>query len=157
MVGALGTAIDVITGKAPEDLGLEKIRAAWQLFFLAVPVVTTGIELFGGMFGSLGPEAIGWAIADEAEQVAPQRALEIIHSAQRVIAIGDSTRFRVAAIPDKVLSSIAAACGVSATWIPPRASMQTLADRLARFGTTIDRGDERVWVSTPVTRETTDG
>lgn len=39
---------------------------------------------------------------------------------------------------------------VSPTWIPPRASVQTLADRVARFGTTLHQGEEKVWVSAPL-------
>ena len=55
--------------------------------------------------------------------------------------------------PERVLTGIADACGVSGTWVPPRASAQTLSDRVARFGTTLVHGGEdgeKTWVSVPL-------
>ena len=159
MVGALGTAVDVVAGRIPDDLEPEKIRAAWQLFFLAVPVVATTREGFAEMFGGFGPESLGWVIVDEADQVAPQRVLRALRGARRMITIGDSTKRRTVTLPGKVLSEIAAACGVSPTWVPPRASAQTLPDRVARFGTTLVLGGEdgdETWVSIPLAHDPTE-
>lgn len=153
MVGALGTAVDVVAGRVPENLEPEKIRAAWQLFFLAVPVVVTTREGFSEMFGEFGPEGLGWAIVDEADRVAPQRVLKVLRAARRVIIIGDSAGRRTVTLPGGVMAGIAAACGVSATWAPPRASVQSLSDRVARFGTTLtcsDEDGESTWVSIPL-------
>ena len=153
MVGALGTAVDVVAGRIPDDLEPEKIRAAWQLFFLAVPVVATTREGFTEMFGEFGPEGLGWVIVDGADRVAPQRTLKVLRAARRVITIGDSTERRTVTLPVRVLTGMADACGVSATWVPPRASAQSLSDRVARFGTTLVRGGkdgEKTWVSIPL-------
>ena len=60
---------------------------------------------------------------------------------------------RTVTLPDRVLAGMADACGVSATWVPPRASVQTLSDRVARFGTTLVCGGEdreKTWVSVPL-------
>jgi hypothetical protein len=156
MVGALGTAVDVVAGRIPEDLEPEKIRAAWQLFFLAVPVVATTRESFAEMFGDFGPEGLGWVVIDDADRIAPQRVLKALRGARRAIVIGDSARRRTVTLPGKVLAEIAAACGVPATWVPPRASAQTLPDRVARFGTALvlDRDDEAgTWVSIPLAHD----
>ena len=156
MVGALGTAVDVVAGRIPEDLEPEKIRAAWQLFFLAVPVVATTRESFAEMFGDFGPEGLGWVVIDDADRIAPQRVLKALRDARRAIVIGDSARRRTVTLPGKVLAEIAAACGVPATWVPPRASAQTLPDRVARFGTALvlDRDDEAgTWVSIPLAHD----
>src|SRR5262249_38206184 len=53
-------------------------------------------------------------------------------------------------IPWKAQRSIASKYGITATWIPPRASVQTLADRVTTFGTTLDQGEKKVWVSAPL-------
>ena len=153
MVGALGTAVDVVAGRIPDDLEPEKIRAAWQLFFLAVPVIVTTGEGFAEMFGEFGPEGLGWAIVDEAERVASQRTLKVLRAARRMITIGDSVVRRTVTLPERVLTGIADACGVSGTWVPPRASVQSLSDRVARFGTTCTRDGEDgepTWVGIPL-------
>ena len=153
MVGALGTAVDVVAGRIPDDLEPEKIRAAWQLFFLAVPVIVTTGEGFAEMFGEFGPEGLGWAIVDGAERVASQRTLKVLRAARRMITIGDSVVRRTVTLPERVLTGIADACGVSGTWVPPRASVQSLSDRVARFGTTCTRDGEDgepMWVSIPL-------
>jgi superfamily I DNA and/or RNA helicase len=56
----------------------------------------------------------------------------------------------VVTIPQKAQRNIASSYRVSATWIPPKASVQSLADRVATFGTTLDQGEKRVWVSAPL-------
>lgn len=56
----------------------------------------------------------------------------------------------VVSIPQKAQRDIAKHYGVSATWLAPRASVQTLADRVATYGTHLDQGEERVWVSAPL-------
>lgn len=153
MVGALGTAVDVVAGRVPENLEPEKIRAAWQLFFLAVPVVATTREGFAEMFGEFGPEGLGWVVVDAADRVAPPRVLKALRVARRALTIGDSAERRTVTLPDRVLAGMADACGVSATWVPPRASAQTLSDRVARFGTTLVHGGEdgeKTWVSVPL-------
>lgn len=153
MVGALGTAVDVVAGRVPENLEPEKIRAAWQLFFLAVPVVATTREAFAEMFGEFGPEGLGWVIVERADRVAPQRVLKALRAARRAITIGESARSRAVTLPGRVLAKMADACGISATWVPPRASAQTLPDRVARFGTLQSRGEgeeEKRWVSVPL-------
>ena len=94
------------------------------------------------MFGEFGPEGLGWVVVDAADRVA-----------RRALTIGDSAERRTVTLPDRVLAGMADACGVSATWVPPRASAQTLSDRVARFGTTLVHGGEdgeKTWVSVPL-------
>jgi AAA domain len=151
MLNGLRAAGEVVAGNYPRDLEAEKLRAAWQLFFLAVPLVSTTFASASRMFGGIGQEAIGWLLIDEAGQASPQYAAGAIWRAQRVVAVGDPLQLEpVVTIPQKAQRDIASSYRVSATWIPPKASVQTLADRVATFGTTLDQGEKRVWVSAPL-------
>lgn len=151
MLNGLRAAGDVLVGRYPFALESEKVRAAWQLFFLAVPLISTTFASAGRMFGSTGPEAIGWLLIDEAGQAAPQYAAASMWRARRVVAVGDPLQLQpVVTIPRKAQSDIAASYGVPAIWIPPRASVQTLADRATSWGTWLEQGEERVWVSSPL-------
>ncbi len=151
MLNGLRAACEVVAGKYPRDLESEKLRAAWQLFFLVVPMVSTTFASASRMFGNIGREAIGWLMIDEAGQASPQYAVGAIWRARRVVAVGDPMQLQpVVTIPPKVQSDIASGYAVSSTWIPPRASVQTLADRVTKFGTVLDQGEERIWVSAPL-------
>ena len=150
MLRGLNAAMDVIAGKA-KNVESEKALAAWQLFFLVVPMVSTTFASVERMLGNLGPESLGWLFIDEAGQASPQHAAGAIWRARRVVAVGDPLQLQpVVTIPKKAQSDIAASYGVSQTWIPPKASVQTLADRVSLYGTTLTQGDEDVWVSSPL-------
>ncbi|MGG7466582.1 DEAD/DEAH box helicase [Plantibacter sp. YIM 135347] len=148
----LRAALDVVAGSGPHGLEPAKKLAAWQLFFLVVPLVSTTFASFGRMFGDIGRDSIGWLLIDEAGQASPQYAAGAIWRAKRVVAVGDPLQLQpVVTIPQKVQRDIATAYAVSDTWMAPRASVQTLADRVARHGTTLQQGDGPVWVSAPLT------
>lgn len=68
-----------------------------------------------------------------------------------MVAVGDPLQLQpVVTIPPKAQRDIAGHFAVSDTWIPPRASVQTLADRVAIFGTHLQQGEDPVWVSAPL-------
>ncbi|ALJ20122.1 DEAD/DEAH box helicase [Microbacterium sp. No. 7] len=152
VIDGLRAALEIVAGGGPRHLEPEKRLAAWQLFFLVVQLVSTTFASFGRMFGDIGAESIGWVLVDEAGQASPQHAVGAIWRAQRVVAVGDPLQLQpVVTIPHKAQRDIAIAYGVTETWLPPQASVQTLADRVSRHGTTLQQGDQRVWVSAPLT------
>lgn len=151
VVKGMRAAIDVVGGAHPADLEPHKLLAAWQFFFLAVPLVSTTFASLGRMFAKLEAEAFGWLFVDEAGQTSPQYAVGGIWRARRVISVGDPLQLQpFVTIPKKAQRDIAHHYGIAPIWIPPEASVQTLADRIARYGTTLPQGDESVWVSVPL-------
>lgn len=147
----LGAAVDVVGGRHPQKLESEKLLAAWQLFFLVVPLVSTTFASFGRMFGNLEAESLGWVLIDEAGQACPQQAAGAIWRSRRAVVVGDPLQLPpVVTIPKKVQLDIAASCDVSADWLAPQVSVQSLADRVGKFGTTLGQGDRDMWVSAPL-------
>ena len=60
--------MDVLDGKGhPSNAAT---RAAWQTFFLVVPVVSTTFASLDKLFAGLGRESLGWLFVDEAGQIA---------------------------------------------------------------------------------------
>ncbi|MDY0911310.1 AAA family ATPase [Rathayibacter festucae] len=152
MIPGLRAALDVVVGGGPRGLEPATRRAAWQLFFLVVPLVSTTFASLGRIFGDIGPESIGWLLVDEAGQACPQYAAGAIWRARRVVAVGDPLQLEpVVTMPRKAQRDIASAFGLNDTWIPPQASVQTLADRVSLHGTTLTQADRQVWVSAPLT------
>lgn len=151
MRSGLRAALSVVGSDHPANLESDKILAAWQLFFLAVPLVSTTFASAGRMFEKLGTDSLGWLFIDEAGQASPQYAVGSIWRAQRVIAVGDPLQLQpVVTIPNKAQGDIAGTLGVSESWRPPKASVQTLADRISVYGTTLAQDGEDVWVSAPL-------
>lgn len=151
MQNGLRAAMDVIAGVCPSRLEAEKQQAAWELFFLVVPLVSTTFASVDRMFGKLGRESVGWLLIDEAGQASPQWAAGAIWRAKRVVAVGDPLQLQpIVTIPQKAQRDLAQGFGVSSTWLAPQASVQTLADRISRYGTTLYQGGQDVWVSAPL-------
>ena len=152
MLVSLRAAIEVVAGVSPPSLTPEKVLAAWQTFFLVVPLVSTTFHSFGRMFARVGRDSLGWLFVDEAGQASPQYAVGAIWRSQRVVVVGDPLQLEpVVTIPSKASRDIATAYQVTQTWIPPRGSVQTLADRISKYGTLFKQSDRSVWVSSPLT------
>ncbi len=153
----LDAATDVVAGNCPNNLEPEKLTAAWQLLFLAVPLVCTTFTAAARMFHSIGREAFGWLAVDEAAEVRPQMAVGTLARARRTVAIGDPLRLEpTVAVPMKTSMSIASMYG-TAQWLAPGASVQTLADRVSSYGTTLHTGKRAdgepsagLWVGIPL-------
>ena len=151
MLRSLRGTMDVMTGKAPSDLEPRTVQAAWQTLFLVVPLVCTTFAAADRMLRGLPREGLGWLLVDDAGRAAPQQTVPVLWHARSAVVLGDPFQTRPApALPPAAAEGIAVGYEVSATWIPPRASVQTLADRVCELGTSLGRKDQPVWVGTPL-------
>ncbi|NYI72369.1 hypothetical protein GGQ54_002929 [Naumannella cuiyingiana] len=148
---ALHGALDVMTGRAPTDLRSAARLAAWQFLFMVVPLVSTTFASVPSMLRGLQAGAIGWLLIDEAGQASPQDAVGAIWRAKHVIAVGDPMQLTpVVTVPPKAQHDLARQFTLSETWIPAYSSVQHLADRVGKHGTTLSLGQRSLWVSAPL-------
>ncbi|HLH82540.1 MAG TPA: hypothetical protein VKV38_04705 [Trebonia sp.] len=110
--------------------------AAWQSFFLVVPVVQATFGGIGTLFAGLGRGSLGWLLAEHAGHAPPQHLAGALWRADRAVLAGDSLRAAPAGtLPWAGQRAVARALGVGAEWEPGRVSAQRAADRAARYGT----------------------
>jgi hypothetical protein len=149
---SLDGAMDIVAGKAPSNLSGDAALAAWQTLFLLVPVVSTTFASVSRLFGALGAEALGWLLVDEAGQAVPQNAVGALWRCRRAVVVGDPLQLEpITSIPFEAEQAIRAHYGVDEEWLTGRGSVQSLADRLNRLGTTLPGAERSVWVGAPLT------
>jgi AAA domain len=148
---SLDGAMEILSGNAPPDLSAEAALAAWQALFLLVPVVSTTFASVSRLFRPLGAEALGWLLVDEAGQATPQNVVGALWRSQRAVVVGDPLQLEpITTIPFEAEQAIRAHYGVEEEWLTGRGSVQSLADRLNRFGTTLPGVERRRWVGAPL-------
>lgn len=148
----LGVAVDVVNRSVPADLAHETRLAAWQLLFLAVPVVSTTFASVARQFGGLTEGDLGWLFIDEAGQATPQAAVGAIWRSRHVMAVGDPLQLEpVLSLPHTIQQSLREHYGLSEYWVPGWTSVQGLADANTAFGTTLPSLDGgSLWVGSPL-------
>jgi hypothetical protein len=147
----LNAFMDILGGRGrPSDAAT---LAAWQTFFLVVPVVSTTFASFDRLFAGLGRESLGWLFVDEAGQAPPQYAVGALWRARRAVIVGDPLQLKpVVTLPWGGQRALLRQFGVGTQWAPSRTSVQQVADRLAEYGTALPgpAGDAPVWLGTPL-------
>ena len=148
---SLDGAMEILSRNSPPDLSGQAALAAWQALFLVVPVVSTTFASVGRLFGSLGAEALGWLLVDEAGQATPQSAVGALWRTRRAVVVGDPLQLEpIVAIPFEAEQAIRAHYGVGEEWLTGRSSVQGLADRINRLGTSLPGPERSVWVGAPL-------
>jgi hypothetical protein len=149
----LGALMDMLSGEGrpPREVAL----AAWQSFFLVVPVVTATFTAIGSLFDGLGPGSFGWLLAERAGQVPPQQVLGALWRADRAVLAGDPLQAAAESpLPWLGQQALLKALEVDEEWAPARGCAQRVADRLARYGTWLPveapDGSGRLWVGAPL-------
>ncbi|MFZ6646119.1 DEAD/DEAH box helicase [Undibacterium sp. TJN25] len=146
----------MLTGKGNDSLMPEHRKIVWDAFFFAVPVVSTTLASFDRLFAGMGQDSLGWLLIDEAGQATPQSAAGAIWRSQRVVLIGDPLQIEpVFTVPLDIVENLRELNAAAPTWSPKSESVQTLADRITRFGSWIggDETDEsasRIWTGMPL-------
>lgn len=149
----LRAVVDVVSGDAPADLPASTFLAAWQMLFFVVPVVSTTFASLSRMFSSLGREALGWLFIDEAGQAVPQAAVGAFWRTQRAVVVGDPRQLEpVVTLPWSGQNRLCRHLGVDRQWVPQNGSVQSIADRVNRFGTWLPDtdGSGYTWVGSPL-------
>jgi hypothetical protein len=148
----LNALIDILKGKGhPSDP--EAVLAAWQTFFLVVPVVSSTFASFDKLFTGLGRECLGWLLIDEAGQAAPQNAVGALWRSRRAVIVGDPLQLEpVVTLPWAGQQALLSEFAVTAEWAPSRTSVQQVADQHARHGTSLPSAasGDPIWVGTPL-------
>jgi len=147
----LMAAADVLSGSVPAGTERQAVEAAWETFFLLVPVVSTTFASFDRLFSHLGRERLGWLLIDEAGQAVPQAAVGGIWRSRRVIVVGDPQQLEpVVTLPDRALGRLREHFGVGREWQPNAVSVQHLADRRTPVGTELPGEGDSLWVGSPL-------
>ncbi|MEV1001832.1 AAA domain-containing protein [Nonomuraea sp. NPDC050202] len=150
---SLDAVMDVVRGACPADLDPPIVLAAWRLLFFVVPVVSTTFASIARMFKGIEHESLGWLFIDEAGQASPQEAVGALWRARRAIVVGDPLQLEpVVTLPWTAQKRLCRHFGVDSGWAPSGASVQTVADRLNRFGTWLPAADGSgpTWVGSPL-------
>ncbi|WP_235507246.1 DEAD/DEAH box helicase [Acidovorax sp. Leaf78] len=150
----LSAFVDLQSGKLSVVQAAAAAPHLWNAFFLVVPVVSSTFASFDKLFASLGQEALGLLLIDEAGQSTPQNAVGAIWRSRRVIAVGDPLQLEpVVPQPVDALAAWRQWLGAELAWAPPRCSVQTLADGCTPYGTYLgssDIAEDSLWVGSPL-------
>lgn len=122
-LAALMELISSGTGTGDAEHAVHK--AAWQSFFLVVPVVQVPFAAAGPLLAALAPNALGWLLAAGADQLAAEEVPGLLRCFERTVFAGDT----VLTAPQPELAE---AVGLP---VPRQPTAQDVADRLDRYGT----------------------
>jgi superfamily I DNA and/or RNA helicase len=146
--------IDILSGKVSASLGGEEaFRSAWATLFFLIPVVSTTFASFDRLFSHCGRESLGWLLIDEAGQATPQSAAGALWRSKRAVIVGDPLQLEpIVPLPFTAQQALRTHFGVDETWLPAGNSVQSLADRVSRFGTWLEseQAERRIWVGSPL-------
>lgn len=125
----------------------EVTLAAWQAFFLLVPLASTTFASMARLLQDVPAGSLGWLVVDEAGQAVPAAAVGGLSRCRRAVVVGDPQQLQpVVSLPAALVAELMRHHHAPAELAPNRASVQTLADSVSRFGT--DRLGQ--WIGLPL-------
>jgi len=120
--------------------------AAWQSFFLLVPLASTTFASMARMMQLVPVSSLGWLMIDEAGQAVPASAVGGLARFQRAVVVGDPLQLEpVVTLPRAMVDQLMTHHRAPQELAPTRASVQALADAVSRRGTQRGR-----WISLPL-------
>ncbi len=157
-IGNLRIVHGMLTGSLRDKLPLDLRPLLWDAFFFVVPVVSTTLASFDRLFAGMGQESLGWLLVDEAGQATPQSVAGAIWRSRRAVLIGDPLQIEpVFTVPLGLVEELRKRHGVAPLWSPADESVQTLADRITRYGSWVVQSKaaspgetRRIWTGMPL-------
>lgn len=131
-------------------------RASYVLEALAmlVPVISTTLASSSRLLSGIASGEIGWVFIDEASQATPASAAGLLDRARRAVVIGDTRQLPpIVTLPERLCEHLRRRMkGVGTVWSPARSSLQSIADFVMPWGTTIRDAvtGEDVWTGFPL-------
>src|SRR6476646_11458670 len=120
--------------------------AAWQSFFLLVPLASTTFASVARMLRHVPVSSLGWLIVDEAGQAVPASAVGGLARFQRAVVVGDPAQLEpVVTLPRALVDHLMIDVRAPHELAPPRASVPAPADAVSRRGAQRGR-----WISLPL-------
>lgn len=149
----LSVFVDLLQGKLSSGRVAGGVMPLWDAFFLVVPLVSTAFASFPRLFKGVRTNDLAWLLIDEAGQAAPQQAIGAIWRSKRAVIVGDPIQLEpVVSIPQELVAPLQNYCATPAKYIPPEASVQTMADRSNRYGTLMGSEEDgtALWLGSPL-------
>lgn len=149
----LNAAIQLIGGQLQPRKIDGGPMALWDALFMVVPLVSTTFASFPRLFRGVGREDLAWVLIDEAGQATPQACVGALWRAKRAVIVGDPIQLEpVVGMPEELVKPLQNRCGAKDDYIPPMASVQTMADVSNQYGTLIRREGDPVpqWLGSPL-------
>ncbi|WP_371184531.1 DEAD/DEAH box helicase [Xanthomonas sacchari] len=129
------------------------VMPLWDAFFITVPLVSTAFASIPRLFKGVQGNDLAWVLIDEAGQATPQQAIGAIWRSRRAVIVGDPIQLEpVVNIPQELVAPLQTYCGTLPKYVPPDASVQTLADRSNRYGTLMGSKEDEtdIWLGSPL-------
>jgi superfamily I DNA and/or RNA helicase len=143
--------LSVLQNKNKNVINNEELQNLWDIFFLVFPIVSTSFASFQTMFKGLEKNSLPWLFIDEAGQALPYSALGALYRSKRAVIVGDPFQIEpVCTLPDIFIDSIIKHYQLDPEVLNPKLpsliSVQVIADRQNKYGTTINGS----WVGSPL-------
>jgi hypothetical protein len=135
------------TNEVETTVARDVALAAWQAFFLLVPLASTTFASMARLMQDVPTGSLGWLIVDEAAQAVPAAAVGGLARFRRAVVVGDPQQLEpVVTLPAALVAELMRHHHAPAELAPNRASVQTLTDSVSRIGT--ERLGE--WIGLPL-------
>lgn len=147
----LNAFFEMILGRV--KVSEELTTTLWDSFFFCVPVVSTSLASASRLFPDIIEDQIGWLLIDEAGQATPQSAVGLIQRSKRSVIVGDPIQVEpVVTIPKTLVNKLTENQNIIENWSPYNTSVQQLADRISKYGTSMKNNgaDSEIWTGFPL-------
>ena len=137
---------DPAAPQAADATDTHAVLAAWQTFFLVVPVVQVPFATAGTLFEGLGSGLLGWLLAEHAESLPLRRALAALRRADRAVFAGDTAATRDSLSTRASALRVAERSAQHGTWLPVNSPEESMARQWVAAPLRVARGLDRATI-----------